>query len=401
MMTQASTTPETDIAVIGTGPTGLVAALLLAQADYSLALIGPEPVSGDGRTTAIMQPGLELVAPFGLDPATIEDATPLRTMRIIDGTARLIRSPVVTFHASEIGQSSFGHNIPNRALNAALWHAVTNTERVHWMNGLAQDIALEHDHARIRTEAGTVHCRLAVGADGRDSLTRQTAGIAVSHHAYPQTAIVCAFSHSRGHGNVSTEFHTESGPCTLVPLAGNRSSVVWVVDPAQVDALMHLDEDQFALQLEQRVQSILGKLTLDTKRQAWPLSSMTAHTYVGQRVALVGEAAHLIPPIGAQGFNLGLRDCKALAEILSPQADDPGQPALLQRYHSERQPDVRQRTGTVNALNQALLSNGLAAQLARAFGLQSLASIAPLRAFAMREGLAPRRGFSGLFKRVG
>ena len=392
-----------DILVVGTGPVGMASALLAAHAGFSVVLVGPAPNVEDRRTTAVMMPGLRLLAPFELLEAVRADSAPLKTMRIIDGSNHLVRSPTVTFRAEEIGEEAFGYNIPNRVLNRTLMDRVAGAP-ITWHQGMIDAWEFGADAVRVQCGGDSFAARLAVAADGRNSPAREAAGIAVNQHPYPQTAIVCEFSHSRPHQHVSTEFHTETGPLTLVPLPGMRSSLVWVVDPRHVGELMALDDEAFARRLEDRVQSMLGAIAVEGERQTWPMTTITARRFSTARLALVGEAAHVFPPIGAQGLNLGLRDVRNLIDVISASPADPGAVSVMERYDRERRPDILQRTGAVHALNMSLLTGFLPVQMLKAAGLQALASFAPLRNAAMAEGLVPGEGLrtlASMFSRRG
>ena len=207
---------------------------------------------------------------------------------------------------------------------------------------------------------------------------------------YPQQALTFNIRHTHPHRDISTEFHTESGPFTLVPLPGLRSSVVCVVDPAEAERLQGLDAAALESEIEARSHSILGKVTLDPGRGSFPLSVETATPFAARRIALVGEAAHRLPPIGAQGLNLGLRDGATIAE-LAVEADrasqDIGGPDVLSRYDAQRRADVTARTLAIDLLNRSLLSDFLPAQGVRGLGLYLLNRIGPLRRGVMREGV--------------
>lgn len=384
-----------DILVVGTGPVGMASALLAAHAGFSVILVGPAPNVDDRRTTAVMMPGLRLLAPFELLEAVRNESAPLKAMRIIDGSSHLVRSPTVTFRAEEIGEEAFGFNIPNRILNRTLMDRVAASP-ITWHRGLIDAWEFSADAVRVQCGDDRFAARLAVAADGRNSPAREAAGIAVNQHPYPQTAVVCEFGHSRPHQHISTEFHTETGPLTLVPLPGMRSSLVWVVDPRQAAELTALDDAAFARRLEDRIQSMLGTVTLEGPRQTWPMTTITARRFSTGRLALVGEAAHVFPPIGAQGLNLGLRDVRNLIEVISATPADPGAIAVMERYDRERRPDILQRTSAVHTLNMSLLTGLLPVQMLKAAGLQALASFAPLRNAAMAEGLVPGDGLRTL-----
>lgn len=386
------------VTVAGAGPAGLIAALALSRAGFDVTLAGPEIGHNDLRTTALMAPALEFLERIGIGEAVRKAAAPLEAMRIVDATSRLIRSPVVTFRAREIGEPHFGLNIANRELNTILAEAVAATPDIRWFKSLVSEWLLEHGRADARLADGTVVSgSVAVAADGRLSPARAAAGITVSGHRLSQAALALTFGHSRPHGSISTEFHTETGPFTQVPLAGLRSSLVWVVQPAVADDLMKLDDDALSRRIEERMQSMLGCVTVEPGRQAFPLTASTPRRFAQNRVALVGEAAHIFPPIGAQGLNLGIRDVADLVEIVTQHRDDPGSPAALAAYDAKRRPDVLARSAAVNLLNQSLLSDLLPAQFVRSAGLSALGAVAPLRTLFMREGLRAGSGLRGLF----
>lgn len=385
------------ILVAGTGPVGLISALAFANAGFGVLLAGPPARADDGRTTALMVPALKVLERIGVLEALSADAAPLKVMRIVDGTARLIRSPIVTFRSGEIGEDHFGYNFQNRVLNAVLEQAVSHHADIEWRRALVEGWTLEADHVTAALSDGTtVVSPLAVAADGRNSPARMAAGISASARALPQSALVLNFTHTRDHGFTSTEFHTETGPFTVVPLPGRRSSLVWVLRPETARDFAEIDNDALARCVEQQMQSMLGRVTIDSGRQIYPLSTSLPARFAQNRVALVGEAAHVFPPIGAQGLNLGIRDVDQLVETALNHAADPGAPAALKAYDAARRPDILARTSAVNLLNMSLLSDMLPAQLARGLGLNVLGGFSPIRAFFMREGLRPGSGFSAI-----
>lgn len=385
------------ILVAGTGPVGLISALAFADAGFGVILAGPPARADDGRTTALMVPALKFLDRLGVLGALTPDAAPLKVMRIIDGTSRLIRSPMVTFRAGEIGEDHFGFNFQNRVLNAVLERTVAAHAGIEWHRAMVDNWTIEPGKVIATLSDGTtVESPLAVAADGRNSPARQAAGISATARTLPQAALVLNFAHSRDHAFASTEFHTETGPFTLVPLPGRRSSLVWVLRPETAREFADLDDAALSLRIERQMQSMLGRVTVDGGRQIYPLSTSLPQRFAQNRVALVGEAAHVFPPIGAQGLNLGIRDVDQLVEIASKYADDPGAPAPLSAYDSARRPDILARTSAVNLLNRSLLSDMLPAQLARSAGLNFLGGFSPVRAFFMREGLRPGSGFSSI-----
>lgn len=388
---------QTDIVVAGAGPAGLAAALAMVRAGFSVALVGPASKGDDRRTTALMQPALQILDHIGVGNELAARGAPLQAMRIVDATERLIRSATVTFRAEEIGEQQFGLNVPNVHLLETLETAVAATPSIARHESLIESFDLAADMARVTLADGRrLAARLVVAADGRASPARQAAGIRTRAQPSGQTAMVVNFAHTRDHHFISTEFHTETGPFTQVPLPGKRSSLVWVVRNGEEHELLACSDDELAKRIEERMQSMLGRVTVEAGRQSYPLVSSLPDRFAARRVALVGEAAHLFPPIGAQGLNLGIRDVSELASVATAHAGDPGSDASLTAYDGRRRPDIVGRTTAVNLLNRSLLSDMLPAQALRAAGLGMLRRAAPLRSFFMREGLRTGSGFSAL-----
>jgi 2-octaprenyl-6-methoxyphenol hydroxylase len=309
-------------------------------------------------------------------------------MRIVDGTHRLIRAPEVAFDAGEIGLAAFGYNVANAALVAALERALVSRRGVRRVDSQAADATPRPDLIDIQLANGSViSAKLGVAADGRRSRLREAAGIAIETWQYDQTALVCNLRHSLPHDDTSTEFHTEHGPFTLVPLGPNRSSLVWVDSPAESQRRLAMPDAGLAAAIEERSASILGTVEIDGPRQVFPLSGMTAQAFAAARVMLAGEAAHVFPPIGAQGLNLGYRDVAALGEVLAGPLPDPGAPSVLAAYDTARRADVLSRTAAVDALNRTLLTDFLPVQALRGLGLFLVDRVPPLRRLAIRQGL--------------
>jgi len=321
-----------------------------------------------------------------------DDAAPLATLRIADDTARLLRAPEARFQADEIGLPAFAYNIENRHLIAALETRARGLPSIRRIEENVKAVEGANTPAIVLESGGRLTADLIVGADGARSLCRAAAGIEMTGWHYPQHALTFNIRHTRPHRDISTEFHTESGPFTLVPLPGLRSSIVCVVDPAEAERLRHLDDSALAGEIESRSHSILGKISLDPGRGFFPLAVETATSFAAGRIALVGEAAHRLPPIGAQGLNLGLRDAATIAE-LAIEADrakkDIGGPDVLSRYDARRCADVTARTVAVDLLNRSLLSGFLPVQGARGLGLYLMNRFGSLRRAVMQEGVDP------------
>jgi 2-octaprenyl-6-methoxyphenol hydroxylase len=380
---------EPGIVIVGAGLAGLAAALLLAEKGQAVRLVGPAPSSADTRTTALMRGSVERLEAAGVWQAAREQAAPLRTMTIVDATARLVRARPVSFRAEELGLDAFGWNIGNAELSAVLAAIVSASPLVERIESTVASVACGEGQVTLGLTTGrAIAAELVVAADGRASPSREAAGIEVERWHYPQAALALNLSHARPHRDVSTEFHYETGPCTLVPLPGLRSSLVWMVDEAEAERLGALAPVDLARAVEKRAHSLLGAMSVEGPVSVWPMEGLRASTMASRRVALVGEAGHVFPPIGAQGFNLTMRDIADLADIVSGRAD-PGAAEVLADYAGRRQRDVASRTRMVDALNRSLLSDLLPVQLARGAGLYALERLPALRRVVMSQGLAP------------
>lgn len=382
-----------EIAVIGAGPVGMLAALYLADKGHSVFLIGPPAHANELRTTALMLPAIHILKKLNLWNVLKCHAAALSFIRIIDITSRIVRAPTVNFSSTEIGEEAFGYNIPNAKLNDVLTAAVTHTPNIIRFFSSAKSFYHQQNHVCITLiDDKVIQASLIVAADGRNSLTRTAAGIDVKQWNYPQTALVLNFSHDFSHQNTSTEFHTENGPFTQVPLPGHRSSLVWVVHPSYANILLNMRAKEIAKIIEDQMQSMLGKLTVETPIQSWPLSGLIARRFAANKTILVGEAAHVFPPIGAQGLNLGFRDIQTLINVLPNQISDFTSKKIVIDYHQRRKSDIFIRSGSVHMLNSALLSNMVPLHIMRSVGLGLLRYCSPLRNFFMREGIAPGYG---------
>jgi 2-octaprenyl-6-methoxyphenol hydroxylase len=393
MMTErAGADIKTQAIVVGAGPAGLTAAVALAVGGVETVLVAKRPEHPDNRTSALLAGSVAALKVLGVWDACCAHAAPLRTIRLVDDTRRLLRAPEVSFSADEIGLDAFGHNIENRHLIAALEARAAALAHVTRIDAPAKTVTLESAVVVELQDGRTVAAQLAVGADGRKSLCRAAAGIATDRFTYPQAALTLNFAHARPHREVSTEFHTESGPFTVVPLPGDRSSLVCVVEPSEAERLAALSSGALSETIERRAHSILGKVAVEPGRGVFPLAVEIAQRFAAERVALVGEAAHVVPPIGAQGLNLGLRDAATIGELAVAahrEGADLGSETVLARYDRLRRPDVASRTTAVDLLNRSLLADFLPAQGLRGLGLYLLDRIGPLRRALMREGVAP------------
>lgn len=379
--------------VVGGGPAGLTAAITLAVGGIATVLVGKRPARPDNRTTALLGGSVTALATLGVWQLCAAQAAPLKIMRIVDDTGRLWRAPEVKFDTGEIDLDAFGYNIENRHLVAALEQFAGTLANLRLIEDDVLNVEPGDKDVSVALKSGDrLHAPLVVGADGRRSLCRDAAGIAIDEREYRQVALTVCLKHSRPHRETSTEFHTPSGPFTLVPLPGLRSSLVWVLDPRHADELAALNDAELALEIERASHSILGKIEIEPGRGLFPLGVATAKRFGDNRVALVGEAAHVIPPIGAQGLNLGLRDAATIGELaVAAHRDgtDIGGADVLSAYDRMRRADVGSRTMAIDLLNRTLLTDFLPVQGMRGLGLYLIDRIGPLRRAAMREGIAP------------
>lgn len=382
-----------DAAVVGGGPAGLAAAIALAQGGARTALIARRTPYADNRTTALLGGSVDFLQGLQVWPRCKDKAAELHVMRLVDDTGRLIRAPEVRFSCDEIGLDAFGYNIENHLLVSAMEGRAAELSNLTRFDDDAAEVTPDNNIVRIRLgHGGSLSAHLAVGADGRHSLCREAAGISVKRRELDQAALTFNVGHSRPHRNVSTEFHTPQGPCVFVPLPGDRSSVVWVSAPKEAERLMALSDEELSEATEIQSHSVLGRLQVEPGRHLFPLAIEQPRQFAKARIALVGEAAHVLPPIGAQGLNMGLRDAADLADIVRDalaSGKDPGAPAVLDRYASARRADVASRTFAIDVANRSLLSALLPMQSLRAAGLHLIGWLGPLRRLAMREGLAP------------
>jgi len=380
--------PHFDIAVVGAGPTGLTAALLLADRGYGVALVAPA-ARDDGRSVALLQSSLTILDDIACREPVIEAGSPLATMRLVDDTGRVLHAPEISFKASELGYSAFGSSILTSSLTAILGKRAAELDNLTIVSGEVTGIVPSDLSVTLETgDAGSISATLVVGADGIRSTCREATGLKLKQWSYPQTALVTNFRHTRPHDDVSTEFHTRAGPFTVVPIGQGHCGLVWVDRPEVIEDWQDRDLEDLAREIERRSHHILGEVTVLDRPRTFPMSGGYLTEPAADRIALVGEAAHFFPPIGAQGLNLGFRDCAALAKAVGQRNPDPGDQKTLQRYVRARKYDVVGRTYGVDLLNRSLLIDFLPVQAARVLGLTLADTVRPLRKLMMRLGMS-------------
>lgn len=399
----------TDILISGGGVAGLAAAAVFGTAAFRVICVDPAPpvtdegdADADLRTTAFLQPSRTILKDAGLWSRLEPFATPLRIMRIVDaGGEEPEARYVADFDAADISDAPFGWNLPNWLLRREFAARLADLPNVSFRPGIGTAGYLSRDaEARVTLSDGTrVSARLAVAADGRSSPLRDAAGIGVATTRYGQKALAFAVTHPIPHRNVSTEVHRSGGPFTLVPLPDRdgrpASAVVWMERGPEVLHLATLPVPEFEARMTARSAHVLGPLTLVTRRSVWPIISQFADRFAARRLALVAEAAHVVPPIGAQGLNMSLADIGLLARLAEEAPDRLGDPAMLDRYHRARWPEVRVRVAGIDLLNRASMAGAPALRNLRAAALRTLYGAAPVRKVLMQAGLGARPSQAG------
>lgn len=396
-----------DVLVAGGGVAGLVAAAAFAAEGFETLCVDPVPpvtalgaAGSDLRSTAFLLPAIGLLERAGLWDALAPHAAPLRTMRIVDagGAPGHVRERV-DFSAAEVGADLFGYNLPNWLLRREMVARLGPTLRAP--AAVVRVTPRTAEAVVALADGTTLRARLVVAADGRDSLVRAAAGIDARRWAYGQKAVVFTVVHALPHDDASTEIHRSGGPFTLVPLPdgpeGHRSAVVWMEDGPRAAALAAMEPAAFDAALAERACGILGEIRLDGARGLWPIVSQLAPRLDGPRTALIAEAAHVVPPIGAQGLNMSLGDIATLVELAAAArtaGEDFGGPAVLARYHRARHGEIAARVAGIDALNRAAMAGARPLRDLRRAALHALAVTPPLRRAAMRLGLGTRPGGS-------
>lgn len=400
-LSEAPTDLTAEVAVIGGGITGLAMTLALGRAGFSTVCVDPQPPEPeaaqrlDGRTTALLMPSIRALQTLGVWDRVAAESEGLWRMRIVDDSAGVAaHAHTADFDSTRLDGGPFGYNVPNPALRRALLAEIAPLDTVqhlapHKVDRI--DYGREAMHAEL-DDGRTLSARLAIGADGKVSPSREAAGIRARRWGYGQTAMAFSIEHSRPHRGTSTEFHRPSGPFVLVPLPGNRSSVVWVDRDAAAEHFLALDDDAFRRAVERRTRRILGDVTEVGPRFSYKVGSLLADNYAAPRLALVGESAHALPPIGAQGLNLGITDVATLIEVLveaERAGRDIGDLEVTRRYERRRRPDVVTRAFAVDTLNRTVQSKLPPVGFVRRHALGLIDRVGPLKARLMRQGMLP------------
>lgn len=374
---------DVEIAIIGAGPVGGALACALARQGKSVVLVDKlalppmEHPDFDGRAYAIAAGCKPLLDAAGLWEALPFAPCPILDIAVTDGQPGRPASPLsLHFDHTAVGDAPFGWIVEARSLRVAINRRLHEQENILVL--APADAVVSRDQAGVRIEVGdrVLHAQLAVAADGRNSVLRAQAGIPVTKLRYRQSAVVCAVAHEKPHNGVALEHFLPGGPFAQLPMSAtadhaNLSAIVFTDQDEIVARLAELDDARFLAQVEKRLGSHLGRVTLVGRRWTYPLSAMYAARYVDTRLALVGDAAHGVHPIAGQGLNLGLRDAQALVNLLEG-AQDCGDPAILAAYQAARRPANLAMLAATDALDRLFSTNNPAIRLLRDLGLAAV-----------------------------
>ncbi len=391
-----------DVIIVGGGPAGLGLAAILARHGIDAICIDRDKPADtltpafDGRTTAISFGSRRVMEEAGAWGALSAEACAIEDIQILDSDSPVLLDFLVRDVSEETGGDAFGWIVENRKLRAALQHAVRASGAAHIAPAAVTDFSRDDHGVSVHLNDGRVlRARLVVGADGRQSFTREWMGVGTRGWTYRQQAIVCTVTHENPHGNTAIEHFRPEGPFAVLPMAddekGNhRSSVVWTEHGQGAKDALAYDEETFNAALNARFPEWYGTVALNGNRFSYPLGLVHAHDYIAPRMALVADAAHGIHPIAGQGLNLGLRDIALLAELLvgaKRAGKDYGDADLLNEYQQRRRPDNMAMAAATDTLNRLFSTDFTPIRLARRIGLKAVQKFAPARRFFMRQAM--------------
>lgn len=386
-----------DIAIVGGGLNGPVLALALAQSGQSVTLVDalPDPLrtdaAFDGRAYALALASQRLLAAVGVWDHVAGNAQPMLEIKVSDGHAGAGPSPFfLHFDHAEIEEGPMGYMVEDRYLRRALLAAMEAAPGITRLNGTAVT-AQQTDATGVTltlADGSQLRAGLVVGCDGRKSGTAARAGIKRTGWDYGQTALVCAIAHELPHHGIAHQFFMPPGPLAILPLPGNRSSIVWSERTEAAARINALPEAEYLEILRPRFGDFLGEIRLEGARFTYPLNLTVANAFVGERLALVGDAAHGMHPIAGQGLNAGLRDVGALAEVLilaARRGEDIGSVSVLDRYQQWRRFDTATLALATDAFNRLFSNDNPILRLGRDVGMGVLGAFPGLRRGFVRE----------------
>jgi 2-octaprenyl-6-methoxyphenol hydroxylase len=384
-----------EVAIGGAGFAGLALAIALRQGlgdPFTVTVADPALAharSKDPRASAIAAAARRLFEAIGVWGAVTDHAQPILDMVVTDSKLdNAVRPTFLTFGGEVEEGEPFAHMIENRYLVDALAEKAKSLGVELRATPVAGFAANANSTDVQFADGETITARLLVGADGARSLIREQAGIATHGWNYDQSAIVTTVAHERGHNGRAEEHFLPAGPFAILPLTGRRCSIVWTETSGEAERIVALADDEFHAELEKRFGLQLGDIEIVGPRRAFPLGLFTARTFIGERLALVGDAAHIIHPIAGQGLNMGLRDVAALAETIADAARlglDPGGPEVLERYQRWRRFDTMTMGVATDGLNRLFSNHSDALRLVRDIGLGLVERMPMLKRMFIRE----------------
>ena len=391
-------TAKTDILIVGGGLNGPALALALASGGVSVTVIDSRPAPAratlgfDGRAYALAIASKRLLTVLGVWPLVADRSQPILQIKTSDGRAGSGPSPFfLTFDAAEIEEGPMGFMLEDRHLYAAFLAAMAENPRITLMSGetvVAQTTTATK--AEVTLASGkTLRARLLIGCDGRSSGTAARAGITRTGWSYGQTALVTAIAHEKPHRGIAHQFFMPNGPLAILPLpGGHHSSIVWSESDATASAIAALPDAQYLAALRPRFGDFLGAISLAGARFSYPLNLTLANSFIAERLALVGDAAHGVHPIAGQGLNLGLRDVAALAQVLviaARRGEDLGAADVLARYQRWRRFDSTSLALGMDAVNHLFSNDNPILRVGRDLGLAAVNALPALRRGLIRQ----------------
>lgn len=393
--------PAFDVAIIGGGLAGLTLAAILGHAGLNIGIIDaadPErPMAADERTTAISYGSSRILDRAGVWQELSAKGCPIRDIRILDGNSPLL----LGFMSHEVENKDFGSILLNADIRQSLWGAIDALNTVSLIApAKVQDFKIQDNKASVILEGGrSIDAKLLIGADGRHSFMRDWLEIPCRRWNYGQRAVVCIVHHENSHHNVAVEHFWPEGPFAILPMADNpkmgahRSSVVFTEHGPERESLMGLSREVFELALQNRFPEEYGRVEMNGERSIYPLSLVHASHYIGQRMALIADAAHGIHPIAGQGLNLGFRDVNEMANLVIEayqSHQDIGSPELLETYQRRRRPDNMAMVAFTDGLVRLFSNQSVLLRSVRRLGLRAVEKLPPAKRFFMRQAMADR-----------
>ena len=388
---------EFDIIVAGGGLNGSALALALAQSGFAVVLIDPledqviTADSFDGRSYALAVASQRLLSAIGIWEQVAKNSQPILEVVVSDGRAGEGASPLILeLDHAEIEEGPMGFMIEDRYLRQAMHERITDTSGIRSMRGvsvLSQTVG--SDGVSVGLSSGkSITASLLIGCDGRNTQIGKDANIKRDGWGYGQTALVCAVSHEHPHRGIAHQFFMPHGPLAILPLPGNRASIVWSETTAEAERIQELSDAEYIKALKPRFGDFLGEITLCGQRATYPLGLSLAQNTVAERLVLVGDAAHVVHPITGQGLNSGLKDIAALAEVLTlamRRGEDIGRIDVLERYRKWRSFDVSATALATDTFNRVFSNDNPTIRLGRDLGLGLVNALPGLRRSLIRE----------------